>query len=136
MAAASAGQAETMRGSERIEAMPQGTTVIDHMIPRTDVVYRFAPDMEPVLTVDPGTVVLFQTDDCFGGQIQTESDRVTDINMEYANPATGPVAVRGAEPGDSLIVDILDVRPGSRGFTTIFPGVGQLAEWSDAPRTK
>ena len=37
---------------------------------------------------------------------------VTEIDFSKVNPATGPVAVRCAEPGDSLVVEILDIRPG------------------------
>jgi amidase len=63
--------------------------------------------MQPVLEVDAGEVVTFETHDCFSGQIQAESDLVTDIDFSKDNPATGPVSVRGADPGDSLIVEIL-----------------------------
>ncbi len=52
------------------------------------------------------------------------------------NPATGPVAVNGAEPGDSLVVEILDIRPGAQGVATIIPGYGQLIDLVEAPVTK
>jgi amidase len=51
------------------------------------------------------------------------------------NCATGPVAVRGAEPGDSLVVELLDVRPGPRGFATIIPEFGQLIDDVESPMT-
>jgi amidase len=84
--------------------------------------------MRPVLEVRPGDVVRFQTQDCFSGQIQSESDLVTDIDFSRVNPATGPVAVAGAEPGDSLTVEILDIAPASQGVATIIPGYGQLTD--------
>jgi Acetamidase/Formamidase family len=49
-----------------------------------------------------GTTVRFETNDCFSGQIRTEDDLVTEIDFERVNSATGPVAVTGAQPGDSL----------------------------------
>jgi len=52
------------------------------------------------------------------------------------NSATGPVAVRGAEPGDSLIAEILDVRPIEVGFACLIPGFGQLIEQVEAPVTR
>ena len=52
------------------------------------------------------------------------------------NPATGPVSVRGAEPGDSLVVEILDIRPGPQGVATIIPGYGQLIDLVESPVTK
>ena len=73
-------------------------TGASHRIGRDDVVWSFGPDMEPVLEVEPGTIVTLETNDCFTGQIQTEADLVTEIDFERVNSATGPIAVRGAEP--------------------------------------
>ncbi|MFL6021696.1 MAG: acetamidase/formamidase family protein, partial [Gaiellaceae bacterium] len=84
----------------------------------------------------PGAVVRFQTNDCFSGQITSEDDLVTEIDLERVNSATGPVAVRGAEPGDSLIVEILAVEPVSWGVATLIPGHGQLIDKVQAPLTR
>ena len=116
--------------------MQQFAGSVDHVIPKEEAVFNFGPDMEPVLEVDPGAVVTFETYDCFSGQIQTESDLVTEIDFSKVNPATGPVAVRGVEPGDSLIVEILDIRPGPQGVATIIPEFGQLIDIVDSPVTK
>jgi amidase len=112
------------------------TATIDHVIGRDQVVWAFGPDLEPVLEVDPGAVVRFETNDCFTGQIQSEDDLVTAIDFERVNSATGPVAVRGAEPGDSLVVEFLDVSPGPQGVATIIPGFGQLIERVESPVTR
>jgi amidase len=109
---------------------------VDHVIPKEEAAFSFGPEMEAVLEVDPGSVVTFETHDCFSGQIQTESDLVTEIDFSKVNPATGPVAVRGAEPGDSLVVEILDIRPGPQGVATIIPGYGQLIDIVESPVTK
>ena len=106
------------------------------MVTRDQVVWGFGPEMEPVLEVDPGAVVTFETNDCFTGQIQSESDLVTEIDFERVNGATGPVAVRGAEPGDSLIVEILQVKPVAAGVATIIPGFGQLIGQVRSPVTQ
>ena len=106
------------------------------VVTRDQVVWGFGPDMEPVLEVEPGAVVTFETNDCFTGQIRTESDLVTAIDFQRVNGATGPVAVRGAEPGDSLIVEILDVRPVEVGVATIIPEIGQLIGRVHAPLTQ
>ena len=42
-----------------------------HRIGRDDVIWAFGPDLEPVLEVEPGDVVTFETNDCFTGQIRT-----------------------------------------------------------------
>jgi amidase len=80
--------------------------------------------------------VTFETNDCFSGQIKSESDLVTEIDLGRINSATGPVAVRGAEPGDSLVAEILDVRPDRWGVATLIPGFGQLDGLVSGPVTR
>ena len=38
----------------------------------------------------------------------TASDDIKDVDLTKIHYLTGPVAVEGAEPGDCLVVDILD----------------------------
>ena len=109
---------------------------VDHVVTRDHVVWGFGPDLEPVLEIDQGETVRFETNDCFTGQIQSEDDLVTNIDFDRVNSATGPVAVRGAEPGDSLVVELLEVNPGPTGFATLIPGFGQLIEQVRSPLTR
>ncbi len=109
---------------------------VDHVITRDQIVWAFGPDMEPVLEVEPGAVVSFETNDCFSGQIRSEADLVTEIDFNRVNSATGPVAVAGAEPGDSLVVELLEVKPAETGFATLIPGFGQLIDRVEAPVTR
>jgi amidase len=111
--------------------MPQ-----QHFLSRDQVIWSFGPDLQPVLEVEPGDTVTFETNDCFTGQIRSEADLVTDIDLSRINSATGPVAVRGAEPGDSLVVEILNVRPVEWGVATLIPGFGQLSDLVQAPLTR
>src|SRR5471030_2144431 len=107
-----------------------------HRLSRDQVIWSFGPDLEPVLEVEPGDVVTFETNDCFSGQIRSEDDLVTGIDLGRINSATGPVAVLGAEPGDSLVAEILDIRPVEWGVATLIPGFGQLIEQVQAPLTR
>src|SRR3954452_6347677 len=107
----------------------------EHRVSREDVIWGFGPHLEPVLEVEPGAVVTFETNDCFTGQIASEEDLVPAIDFSRVNSATGPVAVRGAESGDSLVVELLDVRPGPKGFATIIPEFGQLIDDVESPVT-
>jgi amidase len=109
---------------------------VDHRIGRDEIVWAFGPDLEPVLEVEPGATVTFETNDCFTGQITSEDDLVTDIDFDRVNSATGPVAVKGAEPGDSLVAEIVDIRPVDVGFACLIPGFGQLIEHVEAPLTR
>src|SRR6476646_4563605 len=107
-----------------------------HRLTRDQVIWSFGPDLQPVLEIEPGAVVTFETNDCFSGQIKSETYLVTDIDLGRINSATGPVAVGGAEPGDSLVAEILDVRPVEWGVATLIPGFGQLIEQVQAPLTR
>jgi amidase len=111
-------------------------TAVGHRVGREDVIWAFGPELDPVLEIDPGETVTFETNDCFTGQIASEDDLVTDIDLSRINGATGPIAVRGAEPGDSLIAEILDVRPIEFGFACLIPGFGQLIEAVESPLTR
>ncbi len=111
-------------------------TAVAHRLGRDEIIWAFGPDLEPVLEIDPGDTVTFETNDCFTGQITSEDDLVTGIDFERVNSATGPVAVRGAEPGDSLVAEILEVKPIEVGFACLIPGFGQLIEDVRSPVTR
>ena len=78
----------------------------------------------------PGDELEFETLDSSGGQL-TESSTAAHVGiLDFAkvNPVTGPVRVDGAEPGDALVVELLDFEPTGWGWTGIIPGFGLLAE--------
>ena len=89
-------------------------------------IYDFCKDNAPEANCDPGTIVHFVTQDCFGGQIKTEADHEENIDFTHTNPATGPLYVNGAEPGDVLAVDILDIQTASHGVIATIEGFGAL----------
>ena len=102
------------------------------------VVYEFAPEMDPVRTVEPATSLTFETRDSLNGTIQSDDDLLEEI-PEDVNAATGPVAVEGADPGDVLRVEIEDVRLAEdRGRVVTTPGFGLMQDEEDveAPFTR
>lgn len=101
----------------------------------TDYEFSFSKDHEPIDTVKVGEELIFKTLDCFANQLQTEDDLVTLIDFSKVNPATGPVFVEGAKPGDLLKVDILDIEVADRGIITTIPDVGPLSDDAET-RTK
>lgn len=106
------------------------------LITRDKITYRFSPDLEPAAVARPGEVVELETHDCFTGQLSTEEDLVTAVDFSRVNPATGPVAVEGAEPGDLLTVDVQDIALGERGFMVTIPGEGAFGGRFKTPTTK
>jgi amidase len=103
---------------------------------RDTVFYAFSRDLQPVLEIEPGEKVQMETHDCFCGQVQTEADAVEDLDWGRVNPATGPVYVRGALPGDILAVDIEDVRVADRGAMAAVPGEGALGDMITETETR
>ncbi len=101
----------------------------------THYVYSFSAANKPAQTVNPGEIVTLKTLDCFSGQISNADDLVTAVDFTKVNPATGPVYVNGAEPGDLLVVDIISIDVADKGIGVTAPGVGPLADQVDT-RTK
>ncbi|CAK7033862.1 MAG: hypothetical protein PEGG_01422 [Paraeggerthella hongkongensis] len=73
------------------------------------VLFAFARDLEPALTVESGETVRIRTKDCFGNQVRTSEDALDEIDWDAINPATGPVFVKGARPGGALKVVIENI---------------------------
>nr|WP_202512435.1 acetamidase/formamidase family protein [Streptomyces sp. SID3343] len=82
----------------------------------------------PLLTVRPGTIVELETEDCFAGNVKGVGDLPSQVcTFPYLNPVTGPIAVEGAEPGDTLVVHFVDITPARDwGISSTFPNFGAL----------
>jgi amidase len=73
--------------------------------------YVFSRYVDPIARVEPGETVAIFTEDAFESRITKATDRPSEILGSYLNPQTGPIYVNGAEPGDTLVVRILDITP-------------------------
>ncbi len=107
---------------------------IDRSRPLTDQTEtghnRWHPDIPPIVECDPGDEVILETRDALDGQLAPAATlaQVGQVDLGPVHPLTGPVFVAGAEPGDLLEVDILEVAPEPFGFTAQIPGFGFLAD--------
>ncbi|MFS8498090.1 MAG: acetamidase/formamidase family protein [Micromonosporaceae bacterium] len=74
---------------------------------------RWHPDIPPVATVRPGQSFRVYCREWFDGEIHNDdsADDVRDAPLTIVHALSGPFAVEGAEPGDLLLVDILDIGP-------------------------
>ncbi|GGV82715.1 MULTISPECIES: formamidase [Streptomyces] len=74
---------------------------------------RWHPDIPVVAMVRPGDEFRLETRDWTDAQIgnNDSADDVRDVDLTHAHMLSGPVGVHGAEPGDLLVVDILDIGP-------------------------
>lgn len=92
----------------------------------THLVYSLSPSHPPALSVADGATVQMETCDCFENQIEREDQDFGTLDWNRINPATGPIYVEGAQPGDLLAVHILDIRLANRGIMTTGPGLGVM----------
>jgi formamidase len=83
-----------------------------------------------VIWCDPGEEVILETRDAFDGQFPRDVslEVVRAPNLDKLHPLTGPVYINGAEPGDLLDIEILDIEPDRYGYTTQVPGFGFLRD--------
>jgi acetamidase/formamidase len=100
----------------------------EHRVDATQIHHEWDRSLDPALTVRSGDVVTF---DCpLGGDPalrEGSTAEVIDLERFQFNLA-GPVYIEGAQPGDTVQVDILDVRPGEWGYTIVVPGMGLLPD--------
>lgn len=96
----------------------------DYRLDATDetVHYDWDRRRDPVLTIDSGDTVEFECRDAADGQLPRDATPADVLAIEFQGHAlTGPVAIDGAEPGDTLAVDVLDLDHHGVGWTYAYP---------------
>lgn len=106
-----------------------------HHLPLGPLYYEFSRHNEPRLRIQSGDFVVVETEDAFSGQVRTNDDRRDKKKLPYGNPQTGPIWIEGAEPGDTLAVQILTIDPTIGQCATRTSDPKQLSEWlgTDCP---
>ncbi len=84
--------------------------------------------MEPIASVLPGDIFKVETNDCFFQQVLSEEQDLKDLDYGRLNPATGPIYVEGAEPGDLLKVEIISIDVKDKGIAAVIPNGGLLGD--------
>lgn len=84
----------------------------------------------PALEISDGDVLEFSAPEAAGGQFDDfrPGDPVPALKPELLYPMLGPVMVDGAEPGDTLELELLDFTPEGWGWTAVLPGMGLLPD--------
>jgi formamidase len=96
---------------------------------------RWHPDLPPALSVESGDEIVVDCRDGLDGQI-TPATRDADLaalDLDRGHPLSGPIEVRGAEPGDVLRVELLAIETDDFGSTAVFPGFGLLGDLFEQP---
>ncbi|OLN21267.1 acetamidase [Domibacillus antri] len=101
-----------------------------HYFPKDIVHYAWSVNNEPALTIQSGDTVIFETREVTDGQftIDSTTEAIAGLDWTRVYPLAGPVYIEGAEPGDTLAVEILDIKTKGWGWTAVLPGLGLLPE--------
>lgn len=98
---------------------------------RDRLVYALGAGGEPVATVAPGTSVRIATELNIGDHLHAVSDSfdAAMVQVDYINPASGPIVIEGATPAHALVCDIEAIELEPPGFTALVPGFGPFPDW-------
>jgi amidase len=109
--------------AQNVPATP-ATDVVHYKGSLDNVKYVFGVAPQ-VARLRPGNILEANSLDCFGNGIQKPGD--TTAMAKGDNPLTGPFFIEGAEPGDTLVVRILDLQvDGNQGVGVFSPGFGAI----------
>ena len=101
----------------------------EHRIGPPDIHHDWERDREPALSVSPGDVVHFELPITGEGQV-AETSTIDEVEWDFDTiyNLAGPVFVEGAEPGDTLEVEVFELAPGAWGWTAFIPELGLLPD--------
>jgi formamidase len=96
---------------------------------------RLHPGITPILEVDEGEDVVLETRDGVDGQLgpSTTEANIVSLDAGAVHPLTGPLFVKGAQPGDLLEVTFVDILSQPHAFSAIIPGLGFLRDLCTTP---
>ncbi len=101
-----------------------------HHLPDEQVHFAWDTGNEPRLEIDSGDTVVVWTRDVSDNQIGPDSDTsvIAGLDWDRVYPLCGPIGVHGAQPGDTLAIEVLDIHTQGWGWTAVLPGLGLLPE--------
>ena len=109
-----------------------------HIFPKDRVHYKWDNSLVPVIRISSGDTVVYELREVSDGQLTPTSahEALNEMDWGRVYPLAGPVYVEGAEVGDALEVDVLDIHPRGWGWSAIIPGFGLLEDEFKEPRLK
>ena len=101
----------------------------DHLIDPSRIHHKWDNSLEPTLVIGSGDTVYYELQMAGRGQVvRGEGFERASFDDDTLYNLLGPVFVEGAQPGDTLEVEIVSLTPGEWAWCGIFPGEGLLAE--------
>ncbi|KAG6372440.1 Formamidase [Boletus reticuloceps] len=109
-----------------------------HAVKREQANLAWDNSIPPVLMISSGSTVHFSCLDASNGQLNPTSTNasIAALKIELCDQVNGPVYVKGAAPGDTLQIDVLDVKTADWGWTALIPGFGLMADEFPEPAIK
>jgi acetamidase/formamidase len=110
----------------------------EHHLAAERLHFAWDNSMAPLLAIEPGDTVTFETWDA-SGHYYTRTSTAEDMTRRTSfrgHALTGPVRIHGASPGATLVVDVVEVKPAEWGWTSLGPRGGLLAEDFPQPYMK
>ena len=106
-----------------------------HTLERSKSCTRWNRDLPQVLTIDTGDTVALEMKDSSDGQVHPgmTASEFMGIDRTRIHALTGPVGVRGAEPGDALEIEVLEFKHEGWAWTSVTPGMGALGDEFSEP---
>ena len=89
------------------------------IIKKDQIRFAFDASFSPAEYAESGETLCFQTQDCYAEQIDYDKKDFALLDMNRNNPVTGPLYVNGAEPGDVLKVEIIELTPEDHGVMCV-----------------
>jgi len=109
-----------------------------HQLGRERVTYKFDRSDPPLLEVAAPAELMVETHDARTGRLKRAEDVMASApdfseGFPKTNPATGPVRIAGAEPGDALAIDVLGIELDEYGFLIVKPDFGLVRNLVNQP---
>lgn len=90
------------------------------------IIYEFSSKNHPIISIPSRSTITIEAYDCFKNQIDSPKTVVSEIDWKQINPATGPIFVEGASPGDILKVKIEKIDIATQGVMVVGPNLGVM----------
>lgn len=101
-----------------------------------NAIFSFCGCHKPCVEVEAPATMTIETKDCFSNQLREPEDTLEQLDWDATNPATGPVYIKGAEPGDTLKVTINKIELDAKGTACCMADEGTLGHMIEGSHVK
>lgn len=109
-----------------------------HTVNRSQNHLAWDNSIPPILKVASGTTIKFDCLDASNGQVlpSSTSETLKSLVFSSLDQVNGPIFVDGAQPGDTLEIEVISIKTAEWGWTGLIPGFGLLADVFTEPALK